>query len=254
MSAKLRLSSARPALGLVLACTLVFGCSLLKKKNDAGAEDDPPIANAPTVTVTGSGAKNEKDVLRYANETKIADEPATIGRDTTKAKTFPGSGADVATLSKGTTVVKIAKYFSTGVLVTFDDPTTADGTKLMGWIAPEALAVPAAAETAAATAAATAAPIVTAPKVVADAGSKAAIGVDAGGKADAGVKDAGAAADAARPAPPALLQVLPTAGKCPTGFVLVTPFCRRPCVADGDCPKGTFCTSSNGKKTCSATK
>lgn len=247
MSAR-RLSPVRPALGLLLSCTLIFGCSLLKKKNkDAGAEEDPPVANAPTITVTGSGAKNEKDVLRYASETKIADEPATIGRDGTKAKTFPASGADVATLSKGTTVVKIAKYFSTGVLVTFDDPTTGDGTKLMGWIAPEALAAPAVAQTAAPVFTATAA------KTVVDAGVKTADAgvVDAGGAADAGkagVADAGAAG----PAP--LLQVLPTAGKCPAGFVLVTPFCRRPCAADGDCPKGTFCTSSAGKKTCSATK
>lgn len=248
MIGMLRLPAARPALGLVLSCTLIFGCSLLKKKKDAGAEEDPPVANAPTVTVTGSGAKNEKDVLRYASETKIAYERATVGKDGVKAKTFPSSGADVAPLSKGTTVVKIAKYFSTGVLVLFDDPTTADGTKLMGWIAPEALAAP--------TAAPTAAPVFTAPKVVVDAGLKVAT-------ADAGVVDAGGAADAGKatavdaggsPTSTALLQVQPTTGKCPAGFVLVAPFCRRPCIVDSNCPAGTFCTTSAGKKTCSATK
>jgi hypothetical protein len=254
MSTTRRLGSLGPALGLVLSCTLVFGCTLLKKKSDPVIEEDPPVADAPKVTVTGSGAKNEKDVLRYGTETKIADEPAVIAKDGAKALTFPASGADVATLAKGTEVVKIAKFFSTGVLVLFDDPTTADGTKLMGWVTPAALAAPTAAATATATA--TAAPVLTAaPKPAA---------VDAGAKilADAGVVDAGARADAGKVAavdagvraPAPLLQVLPTVGRCPAGFVLVTPFCRRPCAADKDCPTGSFCTSSAGKKTCSATK
>jgi hypothetical protein len=234
--------AARPAVALVLACTFVVGCGLLKKKKDAGTDDQPP-ANAPTVTVTGTGAKNEKDVLRYASETKIAEEPATIGKDGVKVRTFPASGAEVATLSKGTTVVKLAKFFSTGVLVLFDDPTTGDGTKLMGWIPPEAVAAPAATTTAA--------PVFTAPKVVVDAGPK-----DAGGVGDAGAAaDAGKAAADAGSATPAIgtITALPTNGKCPTGMTLVGPLCRRPCTTDADC-KGAFCTSSAGKKTCSATK
>lgn len=258
MSATPRMSSVRPALTLVLASTLIFGCSLLKKK-DTGIEDDPPVANAPTVAVTGTGAKNEKDVLRYKNETKVADEPATIGRDSTKAKTFPASGADVATLPKGTTVTTIAKYFSTGVLVIFDDPATADGTKLMGWITPEALAAPAAAVTPIATATQAAAPVLTAPKQLVDAGPKLATGADAGAVDAGGAADAGKAASADAGATPAAanagLTVPPLPGNtCPTGFVLVGPACRRPCSADRDCPKGTVCLSTGAKKTCAATR
>ena len=234
-------SSFTPAIALVLSFSFVAGCGFLKKKKPV--DDDESITNAPTVTVGGSGAKNEKDVLRYANETLIADEPAVIGKDGVKAKTFPATGADVATIAKGATVVKKAKFFSTGVLVTFDDPATADGTKLMGWIAPEALGAPAVA-----TATATATQVFTAPKVAVDAGPK-----DAGAVADAGkaVVDAGGGSTG----PTALLQTNPIAGKCPAGFALIPPFCRRPCNADRDCPANSFCTQSAGpKKTCSATK
>ena len=234
------------SVAIVLSLSIVVGCSLLKKKK--ALDDDESTANAPTVTVGGSGAKNEKDVLRYANETLIADEPAVIGKDGVKAKTFPATGADVATLAKGSTVVKKAKFFSTGVLVLFDDPATADGTKLMGWIAPEALGAPAVA-----TATATATQVFTAPRVAVDAGPK-----DAGA-----VADAGTIADAGRPAvdagggtgPTALLQTNPIAGKCPAGFSLIPPFCRRPCNADRDCPANSFCTQGAGsKKTCSSTR
>lgn len=239
------MSHARPAFVFVLACTLVLGCGLIKKKKSAGDDDEPP-ANAPTVTVTGSGAKNEKDVLRYGSETKLANEPATLDK-TTKARTFPASGAEVAVLAKGTPVVKIAKFFSTGVLVIFADPLASDGSKLMGWVPPEALA---AGPTAAST---TAAPVFTAPKVVVDAGPKPAAPVaDAGGGVDAGkpaVVDAGGPVQSS-----GTITALPNNGVCPAGMILVTPLCRRPCAADGDCPKGAFCTSTSGRKTCSATR
>ncbi|HSO32495.1 MAG TPA: hypothetical protein VLT33_08265 [Labilithrix sp.] len=231
----------RPAVALVLAFTFVAGCGFLKKKKPV--DDDESTTNAPVVQVGGTGAKNEKDVLRYANETPAFDEAAVIGKDGVKAKTFPATGADVASLPRGTVVVKKAKFFSTGILVLFDDPATANGTKLMGWIAPEALiAGPAT------TATATVAPIFTAPKIAVDAGPK-----DAGLSAvDAGkaVVDAGGVV-----APTALLQVNPTAGKCPAGFALVGPFCRRPCNADRDCPANSFCTLSIGsRKTCASTR
>ena len=237
-----------PAVALALSFTFVLGCGLLKKKKPAADDDDESVTNAPTVTVGGTGAKNEKDVLRYKNETALADEPGIIGKDGVKAKTFPATGADVATLSKGATVVKKATFFSTGVLVLFDDPA-APGTKLMGWIAPEALSAPTAA-----TATATATPVFTAPKPVAlDAGLKdAGTGLDAGAGLDAGkaVVDAGGTT-----APTVLLQTNPIAGKCPAGFALIPPFCRRPCNADRDCPANSFCTQSAGpKKTCSATR
>lgn len=230
--------SSRALVALTLSFTLILGCSLLKKKKGSD-NDDPPVANQPTVVVTGSGAKNESDVLRYASETHIPDEPATIGKDGTKAKTFPASGADVATLSKGTTVVKISKFFSTGVLVVFNDPNTGDGTKLMGWIAPETLAPPSA----------TPPPVATfvAPKVAVDAGAK-----DSG--AVVVLVDAGSSGGTTPTVAPGQLLVVPTGGKCPAGMTIVGPFCRRPCITDSQCPKGTFCTNAAGPKTCAATK
>lgn len=232
-----------------LATVFLFGCALLKKKKaDAGADDEPPIENAPTVTVTGSGAKNEKDVLRYAKEEKVANEASTIAKDGTKVRTFPGTGAEVATLSKGTGVVKIAKYFSTGVVITFNDPS-GDGSKLMGWVPPEALVV-----VTTPTTPTTPTAVPTAPKpVVFDAGAP----KDAGAAADAGAsKDAGAPVDAgALPVPgKATLAVPPVGDKCPAGFALVSPMCRRTCNADTDCPRTTFCVAGGGKKYCSTTK
>jgi hypothetical protein len=228
-----------PAVALVFALTSVIGCGLLKKKKLAS--DDESTTNAPTVTVSGTGAKNEKDVLRYKNETPIADEPAVIGKDGVKAKTFPSTGADIATIPKGATVVKKAKFFSTGILVTFDDPGTGDGTKLMGWIAPEALGPPT---------------VATAPHVL-----TAAPKVTPG---DAGAKDSGiAVADAGKPAvadtgggtgrPTGLIAALPVGTKCPAGMTLVQgqqPPCRRPCSKDDDCPSGASCSQSGGRKIC----
>lgn len=231
---------ARPAIGFVLACALVLGCGLVKKKKGAAADDEDPPPNAPTVTVTGTGAKNEKDILRYASETKLANEPGVIGKDATKVRTFPATGAEVTTLAKGTAVVKLAKFFSTGVLLLFDDPSARDGSKLMGWIAPEALAAPGVVPV-------VTAPALTAPKVV--------VTVDAGGAAkDAGlaVADAGkVVVDAGGPVQSSgTITALPVAGKCPAGMVLVTPLCRKPCAADAECPRGSVCTSSGGRKTC----
>lgn len=229
-----------PAVALALSFTFVLGCGLLKKKKPV--DDDEAVTNAPTVTVRGTGAKNEKDVLRYANETALADEPGVIGKDGVKAKTFPATGADVATLAKGAVVVKKAKFFSTGVLVIFDDPAAADGTKLMGWIPPEALGAPTAA-TGTATQVFTAAPR---PTVV--------VAVDAGPK-DAGlaVVDAGkpVVVDAGGPARPAgPIVAVPVGTRCPPGFVLVQPFCRRPCSVDTECPTSSVCTLTGTRKTC----
>lgn len=246
------------AITLGVAVSLLGGCkSLLKKaQQDAGTvAEEEPVADAATVTVTGSGAKNEKDILRYAKEEKIADEAATIGKDGGVAvKTFPGNGMEVATLAKGTAVVKIAKYFSTGVLITFDDP--AGGGKLMGWVPPEVFASTA---VAAATQTATANNVApTTPKAATvDAGAV----TDAGVSKDAGAADAGktatvdAGASPASPATPgaSVLVAQPDgAGKCPTGFALIGPLCRRPCTKDTECPRTTVCLATAGatKKSC----
>jgi hypothetical protein len=238
------LAPAAPAMALLLACVVVSGCKFLKKNADGGADED-----AATVTVTGTGAKNEKDVLRYASEVKLADEPGVIGKDVTKARTFPASGAEVATLSKGTQVIQIAKFFSTGVLVIFTDPAAVDGSKLMGWITPESLtAAPAAATN-------TVAPVFTAARPVdagakdsgasADAGAATDAGADAGKAADAGAATTGGAAITAPPGP---------GNSCPGGFVF-TPapaLCRKLCASDLDCPRGsgTVCKPLGRQKVC----
>src|SRR6516164_8961451 len=125
----MRKSAEKPALtllALVVATTFV-ACPLLKKQGDDAGDTAPDGA---TVTVSGTGAKNEASVLRYANETPLGNLPAMIGKDGTVARNFPGNGPTVATLAKGTAVAKVAQYFSTGTLIMFDDPS-GDGSKLL---------------------------------------------------------------------------------------------------------------------------
>jgi hypothetical protein len=255
-------------LGVIALAVLLAGCPLLKKLRgepdaDVTAEEDP--ADADTVTVSGTGAKNEKDVLRYANEEKIDDEDDVFDRDMA-VRTFPRNGPIVITLPTGTRVTKIAKYFNTSILVVFDDPAE-DGTKLMGWVPPAAFEDPAGK------------PHVkppSKPKAVVtpktDAGTPAAA-KDAGATSDsdagASPKDAGApAADAgaatkdagATPAPagPGKADItfpLDEKGKCPKGFIPVKPLCRRSCTNDASCPRTTFCiTGADNKKYCSTDK
>ncbi len=255
----------------VVFASLLLGCPLLKKKGGGDGEADPTVADAATVTVSGTGAKNEANILRYANEEAV-DEVAVIGKDGTKARNFPGNGPEVATLKKGTVVKKMAKYFSTGVLVMFDDPDATDGSKLMGWVTPSSFDV------------AAPKPVWTPPKIV-DAGGIKPTTVDAGGGGgggtavvDAGAahKDAGgggtaavdaggggggtAAVDAgggggggAIPQPkPGTVAVQPINGKCPDNWMVHQSMCRRVCNADGDCPRGTKCKPGSGKKVCTA--
>lgn len=235
---------------VVVACTasaFLLGCPLLKSKKapDDGSED-PPVTNAPTVKVTGTGAKNEASVLRYAKEEKIADEPATIGKDA-KVREFPGSGKEIVTLGTGTVVTKIAKYFSTGVLVTFTDPGATDGSKLMGWIDPSTIAVH---PVAAVTPTTPVTPVATQPKPTTT--------VDAGVKpADAGAPSTPAADAGGGGGGGSIPQLLtqPLAGnKCPAGMTLMGPFCRRACASQAQCPANTFCTAVQGGKACTATK
>ena len=75
----------------VLFASVLGGCSLLKKKS---ADDS---LDASTVTVGGTGAKNEKDVLRYGDEEAL-DEVAVIGKDGAKVRNFPNNGPEIATL------------------------------------------------------------------------------------------------------------------------------------------------------------
>lgn len=239
------------------AAMVLLGCPLLKKKpaaEDAGAETEPDpttLPDAATVAVTGTGAKNEANVLRYADEEAIANEPAVIGKDGVKVRNFPGNGPEVATLVKGTVVAKIAKRFSTAVLVMFDDPA-GDGSKLLGWVSPTAFDVtaPPPAKTVVVPIRDASAPTPTV--VVKDAGT--APVVDAGAPKDAGApgKDAGSNA---LPAPPRGQNAVQAVdGKCPDNFKLLNGMCRRLCAADADCGRGVYCVNKLGAKHCSVEK
>jgi hypothetical protein len=230
-------------LASVLFASALAGCPLLKKKGDDSLD-------AGTVSVPGTGAKNEKDVLRYPTEEAI-DEVAVIGKDGAKVRNFPGNGPEVASLAKGTVVKKMAKYFSTGVLVMFDDPATSDGSKLMGWVPPNAFDI------------AAPKPVWTAPRIT-DAGAKAAT-VDSGAgaaKPDAGggsalvVVDAGGGGGGASggiPQPkPGTVAVQPVGGKCPDNWALDSAMCRRVCRADTDCPRGIKCKAGASSKVCTS--
>lgn len=255
-------SSSRTALlslaSMIVAASFV-GCPLLKKKG-ADAGDESSVEDAATVEAAGLGAKNEANVLRYARETALPNEPAVIGSEGAVVRNFPGNGPEVATLPKGTAVAKIAQYFQTGTLVMFDDPS-GDGSKLMGWVTPKAfdVAAPPPAKTV----------VVPPPVRVTDAGAAPAAPKDAGAPA---VKDAGApaAVDAGKPVAAvdaggggggastqpskSAVAVPPDAkGKCPDGWA-VSPdtMCRRKCAADGECPRGTKCLLKGSNKVCTS--
>jgi hypothetical protein len=256
----------------VVAATVLVGCPLLKKKKQPEADDDDPnaaaaaVADAATTTVSGTGAKNEKAVLRYAQEEPLNGEVGVIGKDGTKARNFPGNGPEVATLNKGTAVVKIAKYFSTGVLVEFTDP--AGEGNLLGWVPPHAFATDP-------TVVATTKPVVVPPAATLNTARDAGGGTsptpvatkDAGttpttpvATVDAGGGGGSAAAD--DPWSPANLKYKiatpPRDGKCPPGFANIVASCRRLCVNDAGCAavRGTFCVrkSWSPQKYCSTDK
>jgi len=269
-------------LAAILIASSLLGCSLLKKKlqgADAGEDDDEiAVVDAAIVTPAGIGAKNEADVLRYANETPVANEPAVIGSKGAKARNFPGNGPEVANLAPGTNVTKVAQYFSTATLVMFDDPE--GGGKLLGWVSPKAFDVtePTPKATTTPTSAPTPSPTKDkdpAPSRVVDAGSTPTPTKDAGAAipdagSSAAAKDAGAppkpapdagggggggggASNSTIPQPPrGVLAVPPTNGKCPDGWAVAESMCRRKCAADAECPRGTKCASKQGVKVCTS--
>jgi hypothetical protein len=222
--------------GLAIVIALSFvGCPLLKSKKSG---DD---LDAATISVSGTGARNEKDVLRYSAEIPSNDEVVSIAKDNVSPKTYPGLGAPVATLSKGYSVTKKATYFSTGTLILFADPAT-PGSTLLGWVAPEELAAPAAATSGSATTTSTAPkPTGTVATTVKDAGAAV---------VDAGAAPTATASSGPAPGPNTLVTQVGADGKCPTGFILNGNICRRPCANDSQCPPRTFCKV----RFCSATK
>jgi hypothetical protein len=237
-------------IAMIVAASFV-GCPLLKKLKKQEEEADPAasVADAATVAVTGTGAKNEANVLRYANETPLPNEPAMIGKDDTVARNFPGNGPEVATLKKGTAVAKIAQYFSTGTLVMFDDPS-GDGSKLIGWVSPKAFDAAPPPPTKVVVVPPRDAGGTTAPK---DAGGPTPTVTDAGAKAatDGGTKPV-ADAGATPSFPKGLTAYPPIDGKCGDTHALAEGMCRKKCAADADCGRGIKCVLKKGVKVCTS--
>ncbi len=122
------------ALALIM---FVVSCSgLLKKKTtgeDAGIEASvvSEVADAAPVPTPSALATNEGDIARFPDETKLADEHATL-QQAYNVREAPPAGVVIIGLKKGTPVTKIAsreRFF----LILFDDPKT-PGSKMMGWI------------------------------------------------------------------------------------------------------------------------
>jgi hypothetical protein len=250
MTRMTRTTRTRNPVVTVLVSAVIFGsfvgCPLLKKKKKKD-EDPSAVPDAATVSMTGIGAKNEATVLRYADETALANEPAVIAKDGAVARNFPGNGPQVAFLPKNTPVAKIARRFSTAVLIMFDDPS-GDGTKLIGWVTPsvfDAAAPP------------PAKPIVVPPKK--DAGSPTPTTPDAGGGGggNATVVDAGGGGGGGTsplPQPGKGIQaVAPVGGKCPDNWVIADGMCRKKCTSDKDCDRLPIkCGTKGGQKVCTS--
>lgn len=251
-------------LGLVVVGS---GCGLLKKKGgDAADAAAAPEADAATVTVTGTGAANEAAVTRYEKETPLTNEEGVIAKDGVQVKSAVNTGTIVATLNAGTPVIKMAQYFSSGVLIMFDDPSTPEETKFMGWVPTTAFVAPPGTTVTATATFRPPAPTGTVkpqvPVVKVDAGTAPVAKVDAG-VTPVAVVDAGAAPVAkvdagATPTPPSnpqggLAFPPPPSGKCPTPYQMLDGMCRRPCTNDSGCPRATKCVPARaiGHKYCS---
>ncbi len=243
-------------LGLVVStfavAAFILGCPLLKKKKVTDEDASAELADAATIAPEGLGAKNEADVLRYASEVPLNNEPAVIGSSGAKVHNFPLGGPEIAHLPPGTAVAKIAQYFSTGVLIMFDD-LTGDGTKVMGWVAPKVFDVAAPPPTKTVFVPPPTRKDASAP-VVHDAGGNSVAVVDAGGSKVAVVDAGGGKSSTINPPPPpkGAIAVPPTNGKCPDGWTLTQSMCRRKCAADAECPRGTKCLVKSGTKVCSS--
>jgi hypothetical protein len=81
-------------------------------------------------------ASNAGQVARFEDETPLGPN-ATVMSDGTVVRKSPESGAPVATLSKGTTVIELSTRNQQS-LITFDDPKGGD-VRLIGWVSENAL-------------------------------------------------------------------------------------------------------------------
>ena len=213
-----------------------------RRRRGAGDDDEPPVR---TRRRSPSPAR-----ARRTRRTSFATRPRRRSpmsrRPSARTASRRGRSRRAAPTSRRSrrarAVVKIAKFFSTGVLVIFDDPAHRDGSKLMGWIPAEALA-------------------------------RAHRGRDHGGAGPHGAQGRRRRRDrrtrgprsptrAARPTqarPPmpadrcsraARSRRSPTTGSARLDMILVTPLCRRTLRAMAIVRRAPFCKASGGRKTC----
>lgn len=197
--------------------TALFGCPLRSRS------DDVPPVDAGTISVTGTGAKNEAQITRYPNETSLGGAPALIANNGTVARTFPGAGAQVAVLSKSTPCGKVAQYGNAGTLILWNEPS--DGSTLMGWVPNGSFQ-------------GSVNPSTIKPVTVVKDASAPAV-QDAGGNSTPPtptVTDAGPPA-----ADPCPVSCAPTNGQCPGGKKNDNGMCRIQCKTDKDCPRNVKC-------------
>ena len=234
----------------IAVATFVLSCSALLKKKDAGDEDPDlsALLDAQTTQITGTGAKNETAILRYANETQLGGIPAILGKETV-ARNFPGNGPQVAVLPKNTVVAKIAQYFATGVLIMFADPI-GDGSQLLGWVPVNSfdVAAPPPTKTIVVPKLDAAAPKPPDPNKQ-DAGGPTPTTQDAGKPPTA---DAGNPNDLPAETDKNKLAVLPTNGKCSSIRTLAEGMCRLKCTSDATCPRNSKCAVKGGGKVCTS--
>lgn len=118
----------------------VVACSSHKKGED---KDDASVVGSlsgPDAASTASAdpapapiAANEESVTRFPDEQALANAAATVQRPT-NLREIPRIGKVVASLSRGTSVTKIAQHDSSA-LVIYED---AQARKLLGWIGQDA--------------------------------------------------------------------------------------------------------------------
>jgi hypothetical protein len=218
-------------LALFLPVLGLASCGLLKKggAGDASADADTTAVDAAPTKVTAS---NDADLTHPADEATLdPPEDATIAGWSATAKTGPGTGTTVATLTKGTAVTKIATH-EKFVLVMFDAPKD-PSKKVAGWITTDAFT----------------AHVYVAPK---DGGAKAS--KDGGGlvtPVDAAaplvVPTQPSAAVEIPTAPAGSVEVAPTNGVCPADFSLGRDQrCHKNCSSGPSVCKLARCSSNCG--------
>jgi hypothetical protein len=195
--------------------------------------DDAPAIDAGTISVSGTGAKNEAQITRYPNETNLSSAPALIAKDGTIVRASPGAGAQVAVLNKSTPCGKVAQFGNAATLIVWNEP---DGTAMMGWVPSTSFQ--------GSVNPSTIKPVV----VIKDAGAPAV--QDAGGSTPpnppAAVDAGGGGAPSFGPCP---VSCPAQKDQCPAGKKNDNGMCRIPCKKTEDCPRGVSC---NARQVCSS--